>query len=56
MTHIFYLILLKLNHKINIKLSDDLTIIDTPGLVDRGNIINYVENFKLKKRKKLKSI
>jgi len=36
-------------NKINIKLSDDLTIIDTPGLVNRGNIINYVDNNLLKK-------
>ena len=36
-------------NKISIKLSDDLTLIDTPGLVDRGNIINYVDNSLLKK-------
>lgn len=36
-------------NKISIKLSDDLTIIDTPGLVNRGNIINYVDNSLLKK-------
>lgn len=36
-------------NKISIKLSDDLTIIDTPGLVNRGNIINYVDNNLLKK-------
>ena len=36
-------------NKINIKLNDDLTLIDTPGLVDVGNILNYVETEKLKK-------
>lgn len=36
-------------NKISIKMSDDLTIIDTPGLVNRGNIINYVDNSFLKK-------
>ena len=36
-------------NKISIKLSDDLTLIDTPGLVERGNIINYVDNSLLKK-------
>ena len=44
-------------NKISIKLSDDLTIIDTPGLVNRGNIINYVDNSLLKKinpRKEIK--
>lgn len=30
-------------NKISIKLSDDLNLIDTPGLIDRGNIINYVD-------------
>jgi ribosome biogenesis GTPase YqeH len=30
-------------NKINIKLTDDLTLIDTPGLVDRGSIVNYVD-------------
>ena len=29
-------------NKINIKLTDDITLIDTPGLIDRGSIINYV--------------
>lgn len=29
--------------KISVKLSDDLILIDTPGLVDRGNVINYVK-------------
>ena len=36
-------------NKITIKLSDDLTLIDTPGLVDRGNLVNYVEPTLLKK-------
>ena len=36
-------------NKINIKLSDDLTLIDTPGLVDRGNIVNYIDYSFLKK-------
>jgi len=36
-------------NKISIQLSDDLTLIDTPGLVDRGNIVNYVEASLLKK-------
>ena len=34
---------------INIKLSDDLTLIDTPGLVNKGNIVNYVDTDMLKK-------
>ena len=29
-------------NKISVKLNDDLTLIDTPGLIDRGNVINYV--------------
>ena len=36
-------------NKISIKLSDDLILIDTPGLVDHGNILNYVESDELKK-------
>lgn len=36
-------------NQISIKLSDDLTLIDTPGLVDHGNIVNYVEPDFLKK-------
>ena len=35
-------------NKINIKLTDDITIIDTPGLVDRGSIVNYVDFDKIK--------
>jgi len=44
-------------NKISIKLSDDLTLIDTPGLIDRGNIVNYVDTSLLKKinpRKEIK--
>lgn len=36
-------------NKISIKLSDDLMLIDTPGLIDRGNIVNYVDPLLLKK-------
>lgn len=36
-------------NKISIKLSDDLTLIDTPGLVDRENIVHYVDISLLKK-------
>ncbi len=36
-------------NKISIKLNDDLTIIDTPGLVNRGNIVNYVDSDHVKK-------
>ena len=36
-------------NKITIKLSDDLMLIDTPGLVDQGNIVNYVDSDLLKK-------
>ena len=36
-------------NKINIKLNDDLTLIDTPGLVDRGSIVNYVDFDMIKK-------
>lgn len=36
-------------NKISIKLSDDLTLIDTPGLVDRGNLVHYVDVSFLKK-------
>ena len=34
--------------EINIKINDDLNIIDTPGIVDKGNIINFIDknNFK----------
>lgn len=30
-------------NKVVIKLTDDLTLIDTPGLIDRGSIVNYVD-------------
>ncbi len=36
-------------NKISIKMTNDLTLIDTPGLVDRGNIVNYIDNSLLKK-------
>lgn len=35
-------------NNIEIKFNDELTIIDTPGLLDKGNIINYVESKDLK--------
>lgn len=35
-------------NNIEINLNDDLIIIDTPGLLDKGNIINYVEGKDLK--------
>lgn len=34
---------------VKIELNKDLTLIDTPGLVDRGNIANYVDNSMLKR-------
>lgn len=34
---------------INVKINDELTIIDTPGLLDKGDIINYIDNATLKK-------
>jgi len=36
-------------NKINIKLTEDITLIDTPGLIDRGSIINYVDFDMIKK-------
>ena len=36
-------------NKINIKLTDDITLIDTPGLIDRGSITNYVDFDMIKK-------
>lgn len=36
-------------NKIDIKLTDDLTLIDTPGLIDRGSIVNYVDFDTIKK-------
>ena len=36
-------------NKVSIKLSSDLTLIDTPGLVDQGNILNYVDTSIIKK-------
>lgn len=35
-------------NSIEIALNDNLTIIDTPGLLDQGNIINYVDSKHLK--------
>ena len=43
--------------KIEIEVSKDLTLIDTPGLVAQGNLVNYVESNLLKKispRKEIK--
>lgn len=34
---------------IEIKLNDDLTLIDTPGILDKGNIFNYLTKDDLKK-------
>lgn len=34
---------------IEVKVNDSLTLIDTPGLLDDGDIINYVDSFELKK-------
>ncbi len=34
---------------VTIKLNQELTIVDTPGLVDRGNISNYIEHTAFKK-------
>ncbi|MBR4672709.1 MAG: ribosome biogenesis GTPase YqeH [Bacilli bacterium] len=36
-------------NKIVMKLTDDLTLIDTPGLIDRGNIANYLDFDTIKK-------
>ena len=44
---------------VTIELTDDITLIDTPGLIDRGNIVNYVESSMLKKispKKEIKPI
>ena len=43
--------------KIEIELNDNIKLIDTPGLVDRGNLVSYVETDLLKKispRKEIK--
>lgn len=42
--------------KISIDLSDTITLIDTPGLVDRGNLVNYVDPSRLKKIQPKKEI
>ena len=34
---------------IDIKIDDTLTLIDTPGILDKGNIINYIDKKTLKK-------
>lgn len=36
-------------NKVEIKLNEQLTLIDTPGLVDRGSLINYIDTSLLKK-------
>lgn len=36
-------------NKVEIVLNNNITLVDTPGLVDRGNIANYVEGNVLKK-------
>lgn len=44
---------------IDIKINDKLTLIDTPGIIDKGNITNYLDNSYLKKlliKKEIKPI
>ena len=36
-------------NKVNIKLTEDLILVDTPGLIDRGSIVNYVDFDTIKK-------
>lgn len=36
-------------NRINIKLNDKLTLIDTPGMIDKGSITNYIDPILLKK-------
>ena len=43
-------------NKIEIKLNEQLTLIDTPGLVDRGSLINYIDTSLLKKLSPKKEI
>jgi len=46
-------------NQINVKLNDDLTLIDTPGIVDETSIINYADSKLLKKitpKKEIKPI
>jgi len=43
-------------NKIEIELNDTLTFIDTPGLVDRENLVNYVDVSELKKIQPKKEI
>jgi ribosome biogenesis GTPase A len=34
---------------IKVKINDSLTLIDTPGILDDGNIINYLDKKEIKK-------
>ena len=34
---------------LEVKINDDLVLIDTPGLLDKGDIVNYIDNTMLKK-------
>lgn len=46
-------------NKIEIKISDDITLIDTPGFIDRGNILNYMSAEEIKKistKKEIKTV
>lgn len=43
-------------NKIEIELNDTLTFVDTPGLVDRENLVNYVDATELKKIQPKKEI
>lgn len=36
-------------NKVEVPLSDSIILIDTPGLVDRGNLVNYIDNETLRK-------
>lgn len=36
-------------NKVEVPLSDSLILIDTPGLVDRGNLVNYIDSETLRK-------
>lgn len=45
--------------QIEIKINDELTLIDTPGILDKGNIINYIDKKYIKKllpKKEIKPI
>lgn len=44
---------------IDIEINDTLTLVDTPGIIDKGNITNYLDSFYLKKlliKKEIKPI